>query len=295
MHYFDYEVRPEKGDAGTFFYHSHVGFQAISAQGPLIVEDCEKPPYHYDDEQIVLLGDYYNKTDDVIEAGLLANPFKWSGETNSLIVNGQTGTSGTNSKDPSCAPTVFKVDPGKIYRFRFIGGTAISLVTLGIEGHGTLPIIEADGSYTQSFDTDHLQVASGNRFSVLLKTKTADELKADGKSSYWIQLENRERPANVRSYAILAYNTPSSNQSRAPASIPLPAQPPLTLPKQTYDWLEYALQPLDPKFDPFPTAAEVTRTVTITVQQLSAGTLQWQAVSSPPMSLRHPPAPRTMY
>ncbi|KAL9616304.1 MAG: hypothetical protein Q9160_008817 [Pyrenula sp. 1 TL-2023] len=271
-HYFDYEVRPEKGDAGTFFYHSHVDFQAISAQGPLIVDDCEKSPYDYDDEQIVLLGDYYNKTDDTIIKGLLANPFVWSGETNALVVNGQTGTSGSNAKFPSCAPAVFTVDPGKTYRFRFIGGTAISLVTLGIEGHGTLPIIEADGSYTQSFDTDHLQVASGNRFSVLLKTKTLDELNTDGKSTYWIQFENRERPANVRSYAILSYNIPDQSTPPIPS---LPTTPPLTLPKQTYNWLEYSLQPLDPTFDPFPTTS--TRTVSITVQQLNTGFLQWQA------------------
>ena len=29
MNYFDYEVRPELDDAGTYFYHSHVGFQYL--------------------------------------------------------------------------------------------------------------------------------------------------------------------------------------------------------------------------------------------------------------------------
>jgi FtsP/CotA-like multicopper oxidase with cupredoxin domain len=36
-HYFDYELLVPLGMAGTYFYHSHVGFQATSATGPLIV------------------------------------------------------------------------------------------------------------------------------------------------------------------------------------------------------------------------------------------------------------------
>jgi L-ascorbate oxidase len=50
MNYFDYEVRPDLDDAGTYFYHSHVGFQAISASGPLIVKYCDATPYSYNDD-----------------------------------------------------------------------------------------------------------------------------------------------------------------------------------------------------------------------------------------------------
>ena len=57
-HFFDYEVHPEEDDAGTYFYHSHVGFQAVSCNGPLIVEDAGEPPYAYDEEQIIQLTDY---------------------------------------------------------------------------------------------------------------------------------------------------------------------------------------------------------------------------------------------
>jgi L-ascorbate oxidase len=37
LHYFDYQLSIPVGTAGTYFYHSHVGLQAISATGPLIV------------------------------------------------------------------------------------------------------------------------------------------------------------------------------------------------------------------------------------------------------------------
>lgn len=38
-HFFDYELYVPIGFAGTYFYHSHVGLQAISATGPLIVSN----------------------------------------------------------------------------------------------------------------------------------------------------------------------------------------------------------------------------------------------------------------
>ena len=60
---FDYEIHPEKDDAGSYFYHSHIGFQAISATGPLIVEDFGLPPITYDEERMVFLQDYYRKSD----------------------------------------------------------------------------------------------------------------------------------------------------------------------------------------------------------------------------------------
>lgn len=52
-HYFDYEIHPAKDEHGTYFYHSHVGFQASTCAGPLIIEDSGPPPYDYDEERIV--------------------------------------------------------------------------------------------------------------------------------------------------------------------------------------------------------------------------------------------------
>lgn len=242
------------------------------------MNDFGPPSYQYDEDIVVQLGDYYNNTDANIEAGLLAQPFVWSGETKAILVNGQSGTAGfSNATDASCTPYTISVEPGSVYRMRFIGRTAISLVTLGIEGHSNLTIIEADGADTLPYQVDHVQVGAGQRFSILFQAKTLAELQADGQSTYWIQYENRDRPANVSGYALLSYNVPNG-------TIPttLPDSPPLTLPPEIDNWLEYALSPLDPTTDPFPSLAEVTRTVVITVQQItndvgniSAGTLQW--------------------
>ena len=43
-HFFDYEILPETSEAGSYFYHSHVGFQADTCTGPLIIEDPGAPP-----------------------------------------------------------------------------------------------------------------------------------------------------------------------------------------------------------------------------------------------------------
>ena len=262
MYYFDYELKPRIGDAGTYFYHSHVGFQAISANGPLIVEECGHPPYKYDDDIVLAVGDYYKKSDAMVEAGLVASPFMWSGETNAIQINGKSGSSGfNNATDPSCTPEVINVDPGKTYRMRFIGSTAISLISLGIEDHSELTIIEADGKTTKPATTDHLQIGTGQRFSLLFKAKTAEELKTAGKSAFWIRYENRARPANVSGYALLSY---SGGSTQLPQQ--LPTTSPVTLPQKYNDWLEYTLEPFDCSVNPMP--AKSTRTVVIDVQQI---------------------------
>jgi FtsP/CotA-like multicopper oxidase with cupredoxin domain len=72
-------MRPDEGYAGTYFYHSHVGFQAVSAAGPLIVEEAEgeNPPYAYDDDRIIFLSELYNKTDHDVVEGLTSKDFVW--------------------------------------------------------------------------------------------------------------------------------------------------------------------------------------------------------------------------
>ncbi len=143
LHFFDYEINVPRHMAGTYFYHSHVGFQAVSAAGPLIVDE-KHPPYKYDDEKIIFLSDVFSKTNENIEAGLQSNPFSWSGETSMIMVSGMGGGT-ANGTACNASLSVIDVEPGKTYRLRFIGGTALSFVSLAIEGHDNLTIIEADG------------------------------------------------------------------------------------------------------------------------------------------------------
>jgi L-ascorbate oxidase len=143
-HFFDYEILVPVGMTGTYFYHSHVGFQAVSVAGPLIVEEDKVPcPYQYDEDKIVFLQDVFTKDDSTIEAGLVASPLSWSGETAMILVNGKGGGS-ANGTACNASLSSINVEPGKTYRLRFIGATALTFTSLAFEGHD-LEIIEADG------------------------------------------------------------------------------------------------------------------------------------------------------
>ncbi|CAN9458322.1 unnamed protein product [Alternaria alternata] len=263
---FDYEIHPEFEDAGTYFYHSHIGFQAISAAGPLIIDDFGIPPFEYDEERIVFLQDYFNKTDETMEHGLVATPFVWTGETNAVLLNGIGVAIGETAGQGNCQLPVIDVEPGKTYRMRFVGATAISMVSFGIEGHSELDVIEADGHYTKPYTTDHMMLSSGQRFDALLKTKTIEEL--GNQTDYIIQFETKDRPAIYTGFGILRY------PSNEPKITSAPTVAPLTLTNATYDFLEYALEPLVP--NNFPHASEVTRRVHVSNVQLRQSTTIWQ-------------------
>jgi L-ascorbate oxidase len=143
LHFFDYEIHVPFGMAGTYFYHSHIGFQAVSAGGPLIVDDLYVP-YHYDDEKIIFIQDTFTKDFQTIEKGLVNTPFVWSGEAAAILINGKGGGS-ANGTACDASLSVIDVEPGKTYRIRFIGATALTFASLAIEGHSSLEVIEADG------------------------------------------------------------------------------------------------------------------------------------------------------
>ncbi|KAK5738572.1 hypothetical protein LTR17_005908 [Elasticomyces elasticus] len=266
LHFFDYEVRPLPGDAGSYFYHSHVGFQAVSATGPLIVEDDGPPPYAYDEERIVQFMDYFNKTDTVIENGLVATPFIWSGETNAVLINGVGVSVGEVAGIDGCELPVIHVDPGKTYRLRFIGSLALSMVQLGIVGHDNFTIVGADGHYTKPHVESYMQVSSGQRFEVIFKAKSTQE--QGNQTDYLIQIETKDRPAVYHGYGVLRYSNASASINAAPTT------PPLVLSNATYGWLEYALEPLQP--NNFPSAGEVTRRVIVYDRQVLTTTSVWQ-------------------
>jgi L-ascorbate oxidase len=133
----------------------------------------------------------------------------------------------------------------------------------GIKRNGEWRLMKLDSAYTQSVNTSYLQVAAGQRYSVLLHA-----LPSPSQQTYFIQLESRERPTITRSFAILNYG-PKSSSSFYP-----PVKPVLSLPNSTVGFLDYQLHPLHPSLD-FPCASEVTRTVTITVHQAVRGMTIW--------------------
>ncbi|KAK4449629.1 putative L-ascorbate oxidase [Podospora aff. communis PSN243] len=326
-HFYDYELDAENEDSGTYFYHSHVGMQALTCSGPLIINDCGAEPFDYDDERILHFEDFLMQSGSEMMGDLTGEPFKWPGATDGILLNGKSGTVAKAASDGSshlyggngagpasgahghggsihghgsqgvqshgyrlcgrdhateqeatssnCELPVIDVEPGKTYRFRLIGAMGLSFLTMGFEGHDNLTIIQVDGGeYNQPAHTDHIELGAGQRFDLLFKTKTQEELDADGKDTYFLQWETRdsEDPVTVRGYAALRYNP--STKIRG-----VPANPVITLPEQVGDWMEYTFTPLCPDSNDAPTADEVTRRVIVDVdlvQDNETGRVVWE-------------------
>ena len=277
-HFFDYELHPTDDEAGSYFYHSHVDFQTVSAIGPLIVaESTGQPPVEYDDERYFMISELYKSEDQTIIDGLIGAPFVWSGEPNGILVNGHSQPV-ANATMSDCALEVIEVEPSKTYRFRMIGAVALADWAFAFENHTDLSVIAADGRYTKPVDVQWMQVSSGQRFDVLLQTKSQDELNSQygGKTDFWIQLEDRYRPSVVTGHALLRYSNtttdsappgcyePGTARTTLP-SVPTPipnitAMIPPASDNVTNTWLEYALTPLNTSANAdFPTADQVTR------------------------------------
>lgn len=277
LNYFDYEVQVPSSEAGTYFYHSHIGMQALTCTGALIVEDCQKPPYQYDDERVLLWHEYYRQNDSAFEAGLLAAPLQFGGEVVAVMMDGRgvaiNSTAGEKGpQDKSCQLPLIEVEPGKTYRFRFIGATSLAHSMIKFQDHENLTIIAVDGGqYTQPARTERMQIGSGQRFDVLFRTKTHSELRALNKTDFFFQFETRDRPAVYRGYGVLRYTTAHNTSKALP---PAPTTPIFNLPNITYTWFETpntTLQPLYPN-PSFPTLSEVTRRITINATQLISPT-----------------------
>ncbi|KAF2789208.1 multicopper oxidase [Melanomma pulvis-pyrius CBS 109.77] len=277
QHFFDYELQIPNDTAGTYFYHSHVGFQSVSASGSLIVEDRSNPPYKYDDERTITLQELFNLTDVDVEQRITADPLLWFGENNGFLVNGKTISDYGVIDNSTATLAVIEVDPGKTYRLRFIAATALSYTSFAFESHDGLEVIEADGHYTKPLSTDLMQMGSGQRFSVLLKTKSCDELEQSGRLDYYLQVETRERSAVATNYALLRYrdtcNLPESSVHHLPTDS-YPSKKPIDLPPTISGFLDYQLQPLVP--NNFPTTSQVTRRIVLNVQQFEDGYYVWR-------------------
>jgi FtsP/CotA-like multicopper oxidase with cupredoxin domain len=166
---------------------------------------------------------------------------------------------------------------------RVINASALSFIMMAIEQHSDLQIIEADGEYTTSAKADggYLQLGGGQRYSALLRAKTAGELATIKRSQFWVRLENRDRPSSTGAYALLRYVgvDEDRNQGKGPGEqetqqphLPLPAKSPVELPidRAVYNtWMEGKLHPLPRSVGAtrFPRNEEVNRTIVIQVNQ----------------------------
>jgi CopA family copper-resistance protein len=201
-----YVYRFKVRQGGTYWYHSHSGFQEQRGlYGPLIIDPVNPEPFKYDREHVVMLtdwtdespervfaklkkqSDYYNFHQrtvvdflrDVRTRGLkgtLEDRRMWGemrmNPTDIADVSGYTYTYLMNGMPPAANWTgMFK--PGERVRLRFINGSAMSYFDVRIPGL-KMTVVAADGQYVHPVTVDEFRIATAETYDVLVEPSGQD-------------------------------------------------------------------------------------------------------------------------
>lgn len=186
---------------GTYWYHSHSGFQEqVGVYGPLVIEAKEPEPFEYDRDHVVMLtdwtdedpaalmktlkkqADYYNNhkrtvgdfIQDVADKGwsaTVADRKMWAemkmNPTDIADVSGATYTYLMNGLARNSNWTgTFK--RGEKIRLRFINGSAMSYFDVRIPGL-KMTVVAADGLYVKPVVVDEFRIATAETFDVIVE------------------------------------------------------------------------------------------------------------------------------
>ena len=201
-----YTYRFHVRQGGTYWYHSHSGFQEQQGvYGPLVIEPASPEPFKYDREHTILLSDwtdekpervfgklkkqsdYYNFNKrtlgdffrDVREQGLsrtLEDRQMWGemrmNPTDLADVSGYTYTYLMNGVSPAGNWTgLFK--PRERVRVRFINGSAMSYFDVRIPGL-QMTVVAADGQYVHPVTVDEFRIATAETLDVVVEPTGQD-------------------------------------------------------------------------------------------------------------------------
>jgi CopA family copper-resistance protein len=199
---YEFDVR----QGGTYWYHSHSGFQEQGGMyGALIIDPIEPPPFSYDRDYVVLLSDwtdmnparlfdrlkkfsehdnYYQRTvtdffRDARRDGLretLRDRGEWGRmrmtPTDLSDVNAHTYTYLMNGTTATGNWTgIFR--PGEKIRLRFINGSAMTYFDVRIPGL-KMTVVEVDGQYVHPLTVDEVRIATAETFDVIVEPAGQD-------------------------------------------------------------------------------------------------------------------------
>lgn len=206
--------------SGTYWFHSHSGFQEPDgAYGAIVIEPKAREPFRYDRDYVVQLADahphrghrimrnlkmmpdYYNRQQrtlidflgDTREKGLdaaLEDRAAW-GEMRMMptdIEDLQGFTALINGRSTQQNWTaLFK--PGERVRLRFVNSSAMTYFDIRIPGL-TMTVVQADGNNVQPVTVDELRIAVAETYDVIVRP-TEDK-------AYAVLAESMGRTAIVR-------------------------------------------------------------------------------------------------
>ncbi|KAJ9048810.1 hypothetical protein DSO57_1031167 [Entomophthora muscae] len=147
--------------AGTFWYHVHSRMDSEQAFGALIFKDRNNTKYRYNFERTLLLTEWWHETlEEVRKNKLISLAFSGVDGVNSHLINGRC-------LDSEEGPYTLNVEAGNKYRLRLIGATGLSVFQFCIDGYKFF-VIEVEGTLFELMEVDHIDVNSGERYSVIL-------------------------------------------------------------------------------------------------------------------------------
>ncbi|AGA86140.1 copper resistance system multicopper oxidase [Stutzerimonas stutzeri] len=196
-----YEYRFKVIQSGTYWYHSHSGFQEqLGVYGPLIIDPKEPEPFSYERDYVVFLSDwtdesparvlaklkkqadYYNQgrrtlgdfINDVADKGwreTFSDRWAWAkmnmSPTDLADISGATYTYLLNGQAPDGNWTgVFQ--SGERIRLRLINGSAMSYFDFRIPGL-KLTVVAADGQNVEPVQVDEVRLAVAETLDVIVE------------------------------------------------------------------------------------------------------------------------------
>ena len=201
-----YAYRFTVKQSGTYWYHSHSGFQEQrGVYGAIVIDPLRPAPFAYDREHVVLLSDwtdedpsrifaklkkqsdYYNFNQrtvgdfirDAKRVGLgaaLADRKMWGemrmAPTDLSDVTGYTYTYLMNGTAPAGNWTGL-FTPGEKVLLRFINGSAMSYFDVRIPGL-KMTVVAADGQYVHPVSIEEFRIAVAETFDVLVEPTGQD-------------------------------------------------------------------------------------------------------------------------
>ena len=192
--------------SGTYWYHSHSGFQEqTGVYGAIVIEPKEKDPFTYDREHVVVLSDYSDEKPAVIyrklklsadyynfnqrtvgdffaevkEKGFL-EAFKeremWNkmrmSDRDLSDVTGYTYTFLMSGQNPASRFTaLFK--KGEKIRLCFINAASMTFFDVRIPGL-KMRVVAADGNNIQPVDVDEFRIGVAETYDVIVEPQDAD-------------------------------------------------------------------------------------------------------------------------
>lgn len=220
---------------GTYYYHAHVGVQDDTIQGPFIIYENEaslkclnsdereqgeritEGPYTYDDEIIFQWTEWWHQNFFDRQKNYMSPNFPGDPGPDSILLNGRAIYQNTTIAGvPENCPgfTYFDVLPNKTYRIRNIAALTFRFFAITIKDHD-MTLIEIDGEYIDPLPVEYIELAPGQRMSVLIRTGNYSEGTTFPIATN-LRRTNLRPPGYTQSgYGFLRYVSPSSYRDTA--------------------------------------------------------------------------------